>query len=249
VATKYDGKIKHDGVAVLNRIDLFSKNLVERISQIKAQEKEKADALNASYAMRLFEYKKTIPKTEFERRYDELVKKHQLLQKYQVYENDLARAEYEGENQRALSVYLEDWEVKIAVYDDLLAKIDLFLSIMDSKCLTNKTFTVNAKQGFCFTGIDGKSLRPSDLSSGEQHETILLYELLFNTSPDSLVLIDEPETSLHVSWQHSFLSDLKKIREINSALFLIATHSPSLINEHWDWAIDLFDLAKEAKNG
>jgi hypothetical protein len=89
-----------------------------------------------------------------------------LLQKYQVYQHDLAKAEYESENQQALSVYLEDWEVKIAVYDDLLAQIELFVSLIEGKYLTNKTFTINANRGFCFTRADGKPLQPSELSSG-----------------------------------------------------------------------------------
>jgi predicted ATP-binding protein involved in virulence len=259
--SKYDGKIRYDGkimyngeieyaeAAVLNKIELFSKNLVEHISKIKSEEEKKANTLNASYAKRLLKYNEAIPKVEFEKRYEKLMEKYQLLQKYKIYQDDLEEAEYEGENRRALSIYLEDWEVKVAIYAKLLAKIKLFLSIMDGKGLTNKTFTVNAEQGFCFTTTDGKPLRLADLSSGEQHQTILLYELLFNAPRDSLVLIDEPETSMHVAWQHSFLSDLKKIRKINSASFLVATHSPSLIKEHWDWSIDLFDSAKEVKNG
>jgi predicted ATP-binding protein involved in virulence len=231
---------QHGGTTILNQIDLLSKNLVKIISQKKAKEDEKSKALDASYAERLFEYKKAIPKSDFEKRHEDLTKKYQLLQRYKIYKNHLAKAEYVGENQRALSIYLEDWEKKVAVYDELLDKIALFLSIMNSKCLANKTFTVNAKEGFCFTTIDGKPLQLSDLSSGEQHQTILLYELLFNAPPDSLVLIDEPEASMHVAWQIEFLRDIEKIAKLSGLSFIIATHSPDLIND--SPSVDLYEL-------
>ncbi|MDR2798241.1 MAG: AAA family ATPase [Treponema sp.] len=221
-------------------ISLFSQELKEYIAGIQAKGNAIAKDINTSYAARLFEYNNAMPKTEFERRYGKLTEKYQLLQKYKIYQNDLAKAEYEGENRRALSIYLEDWEKKTAVYDELLAKIALFLSIMESKCLINKTFTINAEQGFCFTGIDGKLLQLTDLSSGEQHETILLYELLFNALPDSLVLIDEPETSMHVAWQIEFIRDLKKITKIKQLSFIVATHSPDIINDNT--SIDLYEL-------
>jgi predicted ATP-binding protein involved in virulence len=221
-------------------IKLRSQDLKEKIAKIRAEEDEKAKVLNASYAERLFQYTEPVPKDEFENRYEELTKKYILLQKYKIYENDLAKAKYEGENQRALSIYLEDWEKKIAIYDELLNKIALFLSIMNSKGLVNKTFTVNAKDGFCFTTNDEKSLQLSDLSSGEQNETILLYELLFKAPPDSLVLIDEPETSMHVAWQIEFIQDIKKIAGINPLSFIIATHSPDIIND--SPSVDLYEL-------
>jgi predicted ATP-binding protein involved in virulence len=68
---------------------------------------------------------------------------------------------------------------------------------------------------------------------------VLLYELLFLVSPDSLVMIDEPEISLHVAWQQEFLNDLSTI--IDQTLFdaLIATHSPQIIHDRWDLTVEL----------
>ena len=116
----------------------------------------------------------------------------------------------------------------------------MFLSILNGKRLVNKTVTVNAKDGFLFLTSDGKPLPLTALSSGEQHETILLYELLFNAPPNSLVLIDEPETSMHVAWQIEFLSDIESIAKIAGLSFIIATHSPDLINDKMDLCVDLF---------
>ena len=85
-----------------------------------------------------------------------------------------------------------------------------------------------------------------DLSSGEQHEVVLLYELIFNAKPDTLVLIDEPEISLHVTWQKAFLDDLIQIIELQQIQVLIATHSPQIINNRWDLVYNLADKALSA---
>ena len=77
-------------------------------------------------------------------------------------------------------------------------------------------------------------ISPQFLSSGEQHELVLFYELLFNVSSNSLILIDEPELSLHVFWQEQFLNDLIEISKFRGFDILIATHSPDIINDKWE---------------
>ncbi len=73
------------------------------------------------------------------------------------------------------------------------------------------------------------------LSSGEQHQIVLLFDLIFSGDHGHrLYLIDEPELSLHVSWQEQFASDLELISALNGGSFLLATHSPVIVNENWD---------------
>jgi predicted ATP-binding protein involved in virulence len=62
---------------------------------------------------------------------------------------------------------------------------------------------------------------------------------LFKVKPGTLVLIDEPELSLHVVWQTQFLDDLLKIIELQKINVIIATHSPQIINNRWDLTVDL----------
>ena len=54
-----------------------------------------------------------------------------------------------------------------------------------------------------------------------------------------MILIDEPELSLHVAWQVSFLSDLKELTRLVPLDVLIATHSPQIINDRWDLTVQL----------
>jgi ABC-type glutathione transport system ATPase component len=80
------------------------------------------------------------------------------------------------------------------------------------------------------------------LSSGEQEEIILLYELLFIAPDESLILLDEPETSLHVSWQQMIIEDLHKIAELKQHNYIISTHSPDIIGGNLNLTKDLFVL-------
>ena len=82
-------------------------------------------------------------------------------------------------------------------------------------------------------------LTAKHLSSGEQQILALLYKLLFNVKPDTLILIDEPELSLHVAWQQEFLKDLQDIIKFVGFDVLIATHSPQIIHDRWDLAVEL----------
>ena len=77
------------------------------------------------------------------------------------------------------------------------------------------------------------------LSSGEKHDFIMFYELIFNSGENSVFLIDEPEISLHVAWQMEFINVLEKICELNGMQAIIATHSPDIVNGHDDLLISL----------
>jgi predicted ATP-dependent endonuclease of OLD family len=78
------------------------------------------------------------------------------------------------------------------------------------------------------------------LSSGEQHFFVLFFRLIFiDSNQNKLVLIDEPELSLHPRWQVRFIDDLERIREIASIDFILASHSPLIFQGHIDLGRDL----------
>ncbi|MBN3925504.1 AAA family ATPase [Nostoc sp. NMS4] len=144
----------------------------------------------------------------------------------------------------ALSVYVEDVEKKLDVFTEIATKINLLKIIINNK-FSYKEINFSKDKGFVFKILynsslsDSKTLSPTDLSSGEQHELVLLYELLFKVQPNSLVLIDEPELSLHVGWQVQFLRDLQEITKLTDLDILMATHSPDIIQDRWDLTVEL----------
>jgi predicted ATP-binding protein involved in virulence len=157
--------------------------------------------------------------------------------------------EIDPSTKNMLSVYVEDVEKKLSVFSEIASKIDLLRRIINSKfAYSYKEMNFSKEKGFIFKTLYSHSpsnkgtLSPTDLSSGEQHELVLLYELLFKVKPNSLVLIDEPELSLHVGWQSQFLQDLKEITELADLDILMATHSPDIIQDRWDLTVELKGL-------
>jgi ABC-type transport system involved in cytochrome c biogenesis ATPase subunit len=139
---------------------------------------------------------------------------------------------------RVLWTYLDDTDAKLSTFQPLLDRLDLLTSIVNDKFLF-KNLTIDREIGFRFDADHGGDIPASQLSSGEQHEVVLLYELLFNVKPGALVLIDEPEISLHVSWQQSFLADIERVAALSSLRFIIATHSPQIIHDRWSNTVAL----------
>lgn len=147
-----------------------------------------------------------------------------------------------------LMLYVEDSFRKIEIFDDIAKKIEILMGIINKR-FKHKKFLVDREEGFQFksTIIKGdageyQSIPVSKLSSGEQNELVLFYELLFKSKPSSLILIDEPEVSLHISWQNCFIEDLKEISKLNNLEVIIATHSPDIIAGNWDLKVELKGL-------
>lgn len=115
----------------------------------------------------------------------------------------------------------------------------LFKDIINERILFKSLDITSIHKGFWFIADDGSEVPLSALSSGEQHLVVLYYYLLFEVHPDTLVMIDEPELSLHVVWQRNFLKDLQQIIELRKFDVLVATHSPQIVHDKWDWMVGL----------
>lgn len=150
----------------------------------------------------------------------------------------ISGSQFDNATLKILTEYVEDTTAKLAIYDDMLAKIELFLNIINSR-FQFKSVSVDRNEGFKFRDIKERRLEPENLSSGEQHELVMVYDLLFKTKAQTLVLIDEPEISLHIAWQKRFLSDLRRIIELTKIDAIVSTHSPQLIGSDLDLTVQL----------
>lgn len=137
-----------------------------------------------------------------------------------------------------MSVYARDTKEKLSVLETLSDRIEILLTVLNRK-FTNKTVTISRESGLAIHGRDEKPIPVTALSSGEQHELVLLYDLLFKVKPNTLVLIDEPELSLHISWQKAFMDDLLEIIRIAHFDVLVATHSPYIVGDRSDLLVVL----------
>ena len=86
---------------------------------------------------------------------------------------------------------------------------------------------------------DKKYINLENLSSGEKHLLIIFANLLFSNESEysNIYIIDEPELSLHIRWQENFV---EKAMEIDKDVqFILATHSPDIINRFGDCVLPL----------
>ena len=136
-----------------------------------------------------------------------------------------------------LAVYAQDTKQKLGVFDDLYRRVNAFMRIANSR-LRYKQVMVST-EGLGVISSAGATLDLEMLSSGEQHEIVILYDLIFRTSEDSLILIDEPELSMHVAWQEQFVNDLEEMAKLSDFRAILATHSPEIIGDRWDLTVEL----------
>lgn len=230
-----------------NTVEEYSKELLAEINAKLASSTELAAKLDRTYPNRLIDRLKNISDIsqkdlncklndlEIKRKRLSIVglidlKEEPVLQSISNQEKAI---------KEVLLVYIDDSNKKLEVYDSLADKIELLMRIINSRFLFKK-LSINRDTGFNFVSTkNGQAIDLNKLSSGEQHMLILFYQLLFKYSSQTLLLIDEPEISLHISWQKRFIEDLQQILKLNSMEILIATHSPSIIGKNWGLTVDL----------
>lgn len=161
-----------------------------------------------------------------------------LLDSGDVAPPDLSSLESLDETERrAMTLYVTDTEKKLSVLSDFAARLRLFLRVTPQ--FLRKRLRFDRQEGLKVETEAGRSLKLDLLSSGEQHQLVLNYELLFATKPNTLVLIDEPELSLHVSWQKRLLPNLIAIAKLSQIDIVVGTHSPFVIGDRADLMVAL----------
>ncbi|EJB0234073.1 TPA: ATP-binding protein [Vibrio vulnificus] len=87
----------------------------------------------------------------------------------------------------------------------------------------------------------------SELSSGEKQLLIILLKVLNNSIfKPCIIFMDEPEISLHVSWQNKLIESIRRIAP-NSQI-IIVSHSPAVVMKNWlSKLVDIKDIAEVKK--
>ena len=94
-----------------------------------------------------------------------------------------------------------------------------------------------------FTKKDGFGF--AHTSSGEKNILYTMTSLLSAIVPDSLVLIDEPEISLHPAWQMRYVNLLKNIlKNYSDGHCILATHSHFMVSDIEPADSDLITVSK-----
>jgi predicted ATP-binding protein involved in virulence len=183
---------------------------------------------------------------ELRRKLEELDQKRRALMTAGILDTDiesvtLAGRAIEGAVAKVLEIYAQDNEEKLTVFDKLLAKIRVFLDLVNARFL-DKHLQIDRKSGFKVITSADVEVPLSRLSSGEQHQLVIVFDLLFDVEENSLILIDEPELSMHVLWQKTFIEGLQRMISLNPFDVILATHSPVLIARHNEMIVELGDV-------
>jgi energy-coupling factor transporter ATP-binding protein EcfA2 len=137
---------------------------------------------------------------------------------------------------RKIEGVIEQWKILQDQLAQIFAQKDVFVKVA-SELLQRKTMDISDSNELVFTSRTGKKLTPQMLSSGEKQLLILLSEVLLQRQSPSIFIADEPELSLHVTWQEKLVSSLRKLNQ--HAQIIVATHSPDIVGALADRAIDM----------
>lgn len=158
--------------------------------------------------------------------------------------------EFKGSNEEVLNILdlemdkvLNQFNQKnnVNIQNNLMNELNFFLNKV------NKTAEYRDHSIIYFDKDIKKELKFSDLSSGERQLVYILVQVALNATEEekiSIILMDEPEISLHLDWQEHFI---KRITILNpNAQLIIVTHSPALIMNGWnDVYLDMTDIASD----
>ena len=103
----------------------------------------------------------------------------------------------------------------------------------------------NAKSIPIFTNSAGDKFDINELSSGEKQLFLRTLAIKMLNPENSIILIDEPELSLHPKWQQRIVDVYRKIGKNNQ--IIIATHSPHILGSVKKENIMLLDKDGEGK--
>jgi AAA15 family ATPase/GTPase len=131
---------------------------------------------------------------------------------------------------------------KVKAYSDInafVSSVNLFLETKPLGYSFNKPS--NRSRGHSFITLPGgKQVGFNVLSSGERHIVTLLFAATHMSPSEGIVLIDEPELSLHIDWQRIIVGEICK--QAKDRQVIACTHSPEVAADNMEAYIDLVNL-------
>lgn len=231
--------------ALASTVDEYRQDFRARLAQTMADYGRQSQALDQSFPQRLITAQEEMAVETLEHRISELERKTTeltnigILEKTQTPPISVGKlTKIDHTQARVMTLYVHDTTKKLAELDNLKDRSRLLLDKMNQK-YQHKSIRVDSEHGLVAMSDDRQRLDLDYLSSGEQHELVLYYDLLFRVPSNTIVLIDEPELSLHVKWQKEFIPDLLEIVELAGFDALIATHSPYIVGDRTDLMVGL----------
>jgi energy-coupling factor transporter ATP-binding protein EcfA2 len=224
-------------------INRYVQQITSQITNARRRSLSVSQSADRQFAARaLDKARATVRESDLRARYGEIAALHRALHANGLTEEAIEVEFPEGRTnpseRRILNVFLDDWEEKLAPLQPVHEKLQTLRGIVDLKML-DKDMSFTQDGDVVFVSPAANEVPVDHLSSGEQHMLALFTMLLFTAKSGALVLIDEPEISLHAAWKHEFLNDIEKVTQLIPVTVVMATHSSALINSRWDLVEEL----------
>lgn len=228
-------------------IESIKNELKEIILQTQAEFARKSQDIDASFVKRLFDIKKGYSEVEYNEKAIVLQRLIQDIQSYGLAKDLNINYNYNPKYSEALKVYIDGMINKMRVYLTLYMQMSLFDALVNKKGLSNKEMKIGGYEVIKIVDKKGKVVPLRKLSSGEQNLIILYYDLIFKSKNGNLLLIDEPENSMHNAWLIDMLEDYENMAEMNKLQIIFATHSSVFINGNYELTYDLYKDGRQAE--
>ena len=161
------------------------------------------------------------------------IRLEQLQSDYGYYLSDLVKELTERINSNS--------SITKAELDQINERKNLFISLVN-ECFseTGKTLS-NDSTKLVFLKNNTIGIYPKELSSGEKQLLIILLTVLLERGEEYILMLDEPEISMHISWQYKLID---MIFQLNPEVqIILTTHSPMIFADGWgDKAIRMEDI-------
>ena len=129
--------------------------------------------------------------------------------------------------------------IEKSIFDAIYKQNNLFIDIMNRSFKdTGKVIDTNhSKLSF---KLEERSLSSKDLSSGEKQLLIVMLTVLLEREKEYILLMDEPEISMHFEWQCKLIENILLLNP--HCQLILTSHSPALIMDGWEQYV--LDMSK-----
>jgi len=117
------------------------------------------------------------------------------------------------------------------IYNQVYTRRNLFVKLVNEAFKDTGKVIDNDSEKLQFI-LDAKtSILADQLSSGEKQLLIILLTVLLEDGKDYVIIMDEPEISLHISWQYKLIDWIQMLNP--NVQIILTTHSPMIFADGW----------------
>lgn len=219
----------------LNAIsELASGNLEDKISDAILGSAEKTDNVYLSVVKQIAKGKEQSSDVDVLERLKRLREDFEGLrgshaERLAVFEKELNNAS--GQNRtlmyKVLLPYVESTEKRLIALKNVYQLINIVIEEFN-RYFTDKKISYHERSGFTVFHRGGE-IPLTSLSSGERQLLFIFFSIIATRSDNSIIMIDEPEISLNVSWQRLLPGTIERLANAKGMQVIMASHSIEMI--------------------